>query len=190
MFPYILAGIAGLMAWLNRPIQVRPEEFFRPDLVSDLAKTFPQDDDGFIQAAWNYVAKSIVYEPIGSDMIFINDKILCEDCRLPQSVLTGEKGNCIAKSALLASILMHRLPVSRIHIIVGSYGPDRDVGGHAWAEVFRQGRWYLLETTKAPGGWVLADDMFPLYDPGVLIAPDKVMVADSYYDSSPQELAV
>lgn len=178
--------VAGILLLAGRPARLDPREFFRPDLVYDIAARFPQEENGFVMAAWNYVS-GITYEHIGSDMTFLQDGIIvCEDCYLPSQTLAREVGNCVAKSSLLASLLATKLPAERIHMIIGSYGPNRETGGHAWVELFRQNDWYLLETTKTPSTniWVTGDSQYPLYDPGVMITPNDVVCADKFFCES------
>lgn len=157
--------------------------FYRPDLVQEIANKLPNDRDAFILAAWHYVATAFPYEDIGSEMSFQNGYIECVDCYLPNQTLDREEGNCVAKSSLLASILVTKLPASTVHIIIGHY-TDRVSGGHAWVEIYRDNAWYLLDATKTPdfnNPWKLADLSFPQYDPGVLITNDSITVEDPAY---------
>lgn len=180
----VVASLAGYVIWLRSRFTVyRPADFFRPDLVKDIAAKLPADTDSFILGAWDYVAKDYPYEAIGSDMLFQNGNIECADCYLPGTTLKRETGNCVAKSSLLASILAVRLPAEKVHIIIGSYQGEA-LGGHAWVEVYRNYNWYLLESTKSPdmnNPWLLADNSYPTYDPGVLITTTKVSCEDAKY---------
>lgn len=181
---WVVAGLAGYLLWRQiRRQRINPADFFRPDLVKGIAAKLPSDPDAFILAAWDYVARDYPYEAIGSDMVFQNGNIECADCYLPGTTLQRDKGNCVAKSSLLASILAVRLPAERVHIIVGSYQGEA-LGGHAWVEVYRNYNWYLLESTKIPdtdNPWLLADNSYPTYDPGVLITSKKVTCEDAKY---------
>lgn len=182
--PLIALGMGvGLTIWLSRrSITLVAADFFRPDLVADITVDFPQNEDDFILAAWNYVA-GIPYEAIGSDIYVQENIIECADCYLPATTLERRIGNCLAKSALLASILMTRLPAEYVHIIIGSYKYE-EIGGHAWTEVYRDGAWYLLESTREPNmlnPWLLADDSYPLYDPAVLITSNRISCEDEKY---------
>lgn len=176
--------VALFFLFKSRFSVIKPSNFFRPDLVAGIADRFPKDEDGFILACWNYVGTRIPYEHVSSDMIFSADnQVRCDDCYLPATTLQRVAGNCVAKSSLLASLLVTRLPEQNVHIIVGSYSGE-ELGGHAWVEVWRQGNWYLLESTLAPDmghPWMLADSSYPQYDPGVLITMSKVVVEDKQY---------
>ena len=161
-------------------------DFFRPEEVADIANSLPNSsEDDFIQNAWQMVGSTIPYQGINSDMRFDGEsQILCQDCLTPNETLENQQGNCLAKSALLASVLATRIPMDRINIIVGSYVP---LGGHAWVEVKRRdGKWYTLEATGVPKPgkrWVLADDAVD-YKPGVYMNADFAICDDPAYLST------
>jgi hypothetical protein len=181
-----LVGL-GLAFWNVIPHleTYNPSDFFQPGAVASIANSLPMEEDKFVIAAWEWVAQQIPYEPIGSQMNFTHGQIECMDCFLPLQSLERDEGNCVAKSALLASILANRIALNRIHIMVGKYtgggGITNKGGGHAWVELYREGNYYLLESTAMPNEfypWVLADSTYPLYEPMVLITSSFVECED------------
>lgn len=187
----VYMGVTGLLLTLlarrKSSVMYSASDFFRPEEVKAIADSLPySSEDDFIQAAWQYVGSTIPYQAINSDMLFDGkSSILCQDCLTPGETLTNQEGNCLAKSALLASILVTRIPADRVNIIVGKYAV---VGGHAWVECQRSdGKWYVLEATGVPKPgkkWVLADDVYPMYSPGVYMTADLAICDDPSYLSS------
>ena len=145
--------------------------FFQPQAVAQIAQQLPSGtEDDFILSAWQIVG-SMPYEAIGSDMEFANGRVYCEDCYLAPQTLERKVGNCVAKSALLASILANRIAMNRIQIVVGNYVGEHQ-GGHAWVELWRGSNWYLLEATKTPSypsPWVHASSVYDSYHPEVIL---------------------
>lgn len=146
-------------------------QFFQPAAVKDIASQLPNStEDEFSLAAWQLVG-SIPYEAIGSDMEFYNGQVYCEDCYLAPQTLDRQVGNCVAKSALLASILANRISMNRIQIVIGNYVGE-NIGGHAWVELYRNTDWYLLEATKTPSypvPWVPASQVYNIYNPEIVL---------------------
>ncbi len=154
--------------------------FFQPGDVKSIAQQLPHgSEDEFILAAWNYVANTIPYEHLASDMSFRNGEVMCADCYFPTEIIARDKGNCIAKSSLMASILANRIPMDRIQIIVGEY-LGSSTGGHAWIELWRQGDWDLIETTAPPGNqpWQVATTLYGRkYMPSVVLENNSLKYA-------------
>lgn len=106
-------------------------------------------EEDYVYSAWSFVARQIKYEPVASDIVFLDGTVQCRDCFMPKSVLTSHKGNCVAKSSLLLSILRHRIPASRVNMVMGELRHN-GIGGHAWIELEQEGLWYVLESTISP----------------------------------------
>ncbi len=142
-----------------------------PSIVVPEAAQIPSpDEDTFIRNAWQYVGAGFPYERVGSDMTFENGQVECARCLLPQETISHGRGNCVAKSSLLTSILRYRLPPDRVYMVIGDYyGGNGLTGdgdrGHAWVQVFRNGDWYLLEATSPPRGWLTVSSQSGLYVP-------------------------
>lgn len=143
-------------------------DFVDPEAVADIAAALPQDEDSFILSTWKYVTDNIQYQGYSSNLHFVNDIIKCSGCRVPEATLKAGRGNCVSMSSVLASILRNRLPPERVFMAVGEMRLD-GVGGHAWCQVQRRnGRWYLLESTSPPKGWVPVDTVSYIYEPFAL----------------------
>jgi hypothetical protein len=175
----------GLLAWgLGRANRVygiySPSEFFQPHAVASIAKQFPYtSEDEFTLAAWDYVGRQIPYEPLGSDMEFGDLAIECEDCYFPMQVIARNKGNCVAKSSLLASILTNRIANDRVSIMVGDLYSARN--SHAWVSMERGGSWYILESTAPPdkrNPWLPEEQAYAMYNPHVEINTDYIISGD------------
>lgn len=142
-----LARIAPLIAGR---VQFPASAFFQPEKVRDIADQLPDDEDDFVVAAWDLVARDIAYEPVGSDIDFVdNGLVLCDKCYSVDETLNRAMANCVGKSALMASLLLNRVAPSRVFMAVGQYRNGR-VSGHAWVEMERGGQLYLIETTAPP----------------------------------------
>lgn len=157
-------------------------EFSRSDLVNpnSVAKLAASlngtgDEEQFILNAWDWVGRMIPYERTASDLEFVNSHVVCARCLLPTMTLAHGSGNCVAKSALLASLLRNRLPPERVSMVIGDYDtgvPSPEGKGHAWVEVTLDGVQYLLEATKSPNPdapWVLAESRRDKYEPYVYL---------------------
>ncbi|MDM7999977.1 MAG: hypothetical protein QUS33_08255 [Dehalococcoidia bacterium] len=143
-----LAKIAPLM--VAAKTQFPAAGFFEPEKVKWIADQLPDDsEDEFILAAWDFVARDITYEPVGSDIDFVDGMVYCDSCYSVQQTLNRQMGNCVSKSALLASILLNRLAPDRVWMAVGNFGTGR-VAGHAWVQIERGGKVYIIETTAPP----------------------------------------
>jgi hypothetical protein len=144
-------------------------DFFQPQTVSAQATDLYQEgmtEDEFILAAWQWVGSTITYEPIGSDIDFNGELIKCLYCWTVDQTLARGKGNCVCKSAVLASILLNYINPERIHMVIGGFSLD-GVGGHCWVTVNRNGTDYILEATATPKDppWMAADLMSEIYIP-------------------------
>lgn len=149
--------------------------FFQSDaeVVQDIAATLPEDEDEFILAAWEFVGRVITYEAVGSDIDFVGEMVSCEWCYSVEETLARGTGNCVAKSSLLSSILLARLPPERVYMVVGHWTSQAGTpSGHAWVQVLRDGIAYLLEATHAPFAppWHTVGDS-PQYMPYAIFSP-------------------
>ena len=114
-----------------------------------IADSLPQDEDEFILSAWRFAAEEIDYEALGTEMVFYSSLLKCRRCLMPSLTLRRGQGNCVSKSALLVSLLRHRLPADRVYMAIGIMNTNGQ-GGHAWVELQgRDGRWYILEATTS-----------------------------------------
>lgn len=155
--------------------------FFQPEKVADLAAGFStESEDAFVLDAWQWVGANIPYEPIGSDIEFDGAVIRCLDCYTVEQILARGKGNCVSKSALLASILLNRIAPGRIHMVIGGFSLD-GVGGHAWCELDREGAWHLLEATSPPPKqpWTPAESVSMVYIPYAVFNPVSFQCLDN-----------
>ena len=175
---FLASSAAGLLVWALTRKTARvfaTSALVCPGCVADLAAQLPaSSEDEFILAAWDLAGTGIGYEPVGSHLDFTDSTVSCERCLLPRETLTRGVANCVGHAALLASLLRYRLPADRVLMAVGQLATD-GVGGHAWAEVFRQGQWYILESTKGPGPWVPASAVSSLYIPEILFNDETVL---------------
>lgn len=153
--------------------------FIEPDKVADIAATFPAGSgDEFILAAWNYVG-AIPYEPIASDVYFYGNQVKCLKCYMSTAVLERNKGNCVAKSALLISLLLNRLDPNSVAMVIGDVIQGGQAQGHAWLEVARNGSWYTVEATMPPPlyPWITVD-MATKYRPSIFITRNSFTCND------------
>lgn len=148
-------------------------DFFHPELTEELAASLDATlEDDFILNAWNYVGSEVTYESTPSDIEFEGEYITCLYCYSVKETLARTKGNCVNKSALLASILLTRLEPARVKMIIGGFALD-GVGGHAWLNVERGGDWYLIEATSPPKAmpWVPVSVTAGVYLPYAVFSP-------------------
>lgn len=127
--------------------------FFQPGRVRDIAddlNAVSGSEDDFILNSWDWVGRSIAYEPIGSDIDFSGEMVSCQYCYTVDQTLRRGQGNCVAKSALLGSILLNYLEPRRVNMAIGVYSDGREQGGHAWLQVARGGAIYVVEATAPP----------------------------------------
>ncbi|MHB8084320.1 MAG: hypothetical protein ACYDHZ_00645 [Dehalococcoidia bacterium] len=176
------ALVGGLIVIRRDEYSVFPAgAFFQPAEVADIAAAIPGDtEDEFVLNAWKYVGGQLAYEPIGSDMFFENGEVKCLQCFMPTEAVKRGKGNCVAKSSLLSSILANYIDTSRIRMVVGEVNSVSS-GGHAWVLLNRSGEWDLLESTQTPGSqpWKKADDLTSIYKPSVVLSPESFYCTDS-----------
>lgn len=167
-----IAKIAPLIAG---KVQFPVEGFFEPQKVKWIADQLPDDDeDEFILSAWDFVAREIDYEPVGSDIDFVDGDIVCDGCYSVQETLNRELGNCVGKSALLSSILLNKLAPDRVYMAVGHYRNGRSFG-HAWVELERNGGTYLIEATQPPSAmpWTLVSSNASTYVPYATFSQER-----------------
>lgn len=141
--------------------------FFQPSKVSELAASLAaESEDQFILNAWDWVGRSVIYESTPSDIEFEGDVITCLHCYTVDETLATGRGNCVNKSALLASILLNRLAAERVYMVIGGFAMD-GVGGHAWLNVYRDNDWYLIEATSPPKSspWIKVSSLGSIYVP-------------------------
>ncbi len=131
--------------------EYRINAFLRPydDCVRQVASQIKRtchDLRSRILAAFNFVSTRIRY---------VSDKQLRglpEYWQFPCETLENRMGDCEDTSFLLASLIL-ALGVNKRHVrvVLGKYYGK----GHAWVEVFINGKWYLLESTleRPVHGW-------------------------------------
>lgn len=164
----VLSKVAPAVSALSEYDTFPVSNFFQPSKVTELAASFdaPVEDD-FILNAWNWVGTEITYESVPSDIEFLGNIITCLYCYTVEETLARGIGNCVNKSALLASILLNRLSTDRVYMIIGGYSKGGTVGGHAWLNVYRNGEWYLVEATSPPQAqpWIPVSGTSEIYLP-------------------------
>jgi len=143
-------------------------EFVQPwsSPVADVAERLPPDKDQAIFAAWEYVHQHVVYplvEPsdyryqeaflrdAGGIKVFEPRVALMSETRydffqMPSETLAEGAGDCEDSSLLLTSILRNRLSSEEVFVTIGMWQGF----GHAWVTVVRNGKHYIVETTRAP----------------------------------------
>lgn len=157
-----------------------PEAFLQPDKVRDLADLLWRgDEEEFILDAWQVVGENLDYEPIASDIDVVNGMITCDRCYTVKETINRGMGNCVSKSALLASILLNRMEPDRVYMDIGNYKKD-GVGGHAWVEVERNGSLYTIESTSTPppNPWATSRAAEQYYLPKARISVDGIECRD------------
>ncbi len=145
-----LGGVALVKRLSNSNVLLLRSSLVQPSAVAELAgKLNIGDEDAFIYNSWLYVATEVKYSGYSSIVSFINNLVSCQRCILPGATLSHSSGNCVAKAALLASLLRNFIPASRVYLVMGELDKN-GVGGHAWVEIERNGSWYILESTRVP----------------------------------------
>ena len=170
----------GLVWWIqSRTEKLDLADFVDIEITAPIAASLPADDASFVYSALDFVGKEIAYEPVGSDIKVFGNTVSCRKCLLPVTTLSRMRGNCVAKSALLLSILRHRIPASDVYMAIGTLA---DIGGHAWVTLRRNGGWQVLESTKA-ASYSQSEDIASMYnaevflnDQGVSCYSDKICV--------------
>ncbi len=179
-------AVGGTMWWMQsrlRYVDLHTSQLFQPDAAKNIANSLPYEiEDDFLLSAWDFVGRDIAYEPLGSKMDFNGDIITCAKCYMPEETLSRGRANCVGKSILYASIIVNKIPANRVNIVVGELAHN-GVGGHAWVELYRNGSWYLIETTKPPPSqpWVKANDMYSIYIPAVYLSESEVSCGENTY---------
>lgn len=167
----------GISARFGECLEIR--EFVTPatlsvrELAAELAASSPYEDD-FILACWGWVAANIRYPRSDRrELRFAGRRLVSQDYwSLPAEVLapTQRVEDCDGASFALASLLRHRLGPAQVYVVLGELARGRPGDfGHAWVEVQRMGRWYLLEATldRLPEPpWVQAEAA-PEYQPAL-----------------------
>ncbi len=185
LFVGVLASLiaGGLIWWSQERLTYSTFPavgFFQPQAVALLADSIPyQNEDEFILESWKIAGQGIPYEPIGSDLYFSDSEVQCLSCFTAAEAIRRRKGNCVAKSSLLVSLLANRIPSERLRMMMGGVAND-GIGGHAWVNVYRNGDWYLLEATRGPWEqpWVPASALSSIYMPSVVISPNEFYCND------------
>ena len=180
-----ILGVAGLTLFLKSNRYSGYEtfavsDFIQPELVAGIAASLPENEDDFILAAWEMVGNEITYEPIASDIYFLGDTVQCLKCYRATAALERRLGNCVAKSSLLASILANRIPDDRLMMVIGDLR-NNGTGGHAWLNVNRGGKWYLVESTLPPkmsNPWTEVSATGSVYIPAIYISRNEFICGD------------
>ncbi len=147
---FAVGGVALVKHLYNGNVLLLRSSLVQPSAVAKLAGELDiGDEDAFIFNSWLYVATKIHYSGYSSMVSFINNLISCQKCILPGATLSHRSGNCVAKAALLVSLLRNRIPASRVNLVMGELNKN-GVGGHAWCQIERNGQWYILESTRVP----------------------------------------
>jgi hypothetical protein len=157
--------------------------FFQPEKVTALADAlWDEDEDTYILNCWNHVGRNIEYEAIGSDIDFEGNIVSCLYCWSVEQTLARGKGNCVCKSAVLASLLLNRLTPERVHMVIGGFSMD-GVGGHAWVTCNRGGGEYLVEATSPPRPqpWIPVSSMGSIYIPYAVFSPVDFVCNDTRF---------
>lgn len=141
------------------------EDFVDPDAFADIAAQLPQDRGEFALAAWELVGAEIPYARYGSILHFGDDYVRAKRCHLPTQIAQRGKGNCVAKSQVLLSILRNRFSPSEAYMAIGQLAIN-GTGGHAWVTL-NNGGWYVLESTMPPPEqpWISAGSVSQVYIP-------------------------
>ncbi len=157
--------------------------WFEPQKVKFLADQLTQgSEDEFILSAWDLVGRGLVYEAFGSDIDIDQGIITCDKCFTTDQILNRGGSNCVGKSAMLASLLLNRLPANRVYMAIGHFAGD-GVGGHAWCLVDRGGTDYLLEATSPPPAqpWTPASLVSRIYIPYAVFSPESFECLDHQF---------
>jgi hypothetical protein len=187
----VIAGVAILVkkAFASQYETFPASSFFQPDKVTYLANILDaEDEDEFILNAWRYVGDGIAieYEPIGSDIDFDGSTVSCLYCWSVEETLAKGKGNCVCKSAVLASILLNResLAQDRVYMVIGEYSALGYTGGHSWVELIRNGISYVLEATSSPNmvqPWMPLSEVADIYHTYARFSQDDFLCLDTEF---------
>ena len=121
-----------------------------PDVIlkyRELTKGLYDPDDIAI-ALWNYVA-NLPYVPSVSARLIAGGKQFKQHDTwfFPAEAMLVEKSNCANRSFILASLLKNYLTTpGEVYCVVGNLSLD-GIGAHAWVQVNRGSRSYIMETT-------------------------------------------
>ena len=169
--------LSGIMLWVTQR-RFPSATFLTSELINPLAVSsivadlnLSSDEDTAILEAWQWVGAEIDYSSYGSFLTLTQDTITCEKCLLPLETVAAGEGNCVAKSALLASILRTFMSPERVFLAIGRYHRN-GTGGHAWVEIERGGTWYIVEATgppSSPNPWVASALVCLLSEPDAFV---------------------
>ena len=165
----LMAG--GLIWWIqSRTEKLNLTDFVDLETTAPIAAGFPADKSSYIYSALDFVGREIAYEPIGSNIKVFGNTVNCRKCLLPSATLSRMKGNCVAKSALLLSILRHRIPASDVYMAIGTLS---GIGGHAWVALRRNGGWQTLESTRS-ASYSQSEEIASMYNAEVFLNDQEV----------------
>lgn len=145
------------------------DEFIDPDAFADIAAQLPQDPSEYALEAWDLVGRQIPYSHYGSILHFGDDYARCKRCHLPLDIVRRGRGNCVAKSQVLVSLLRNRFSASDTYMAIGQLNVN-GTGGHAWVILNHNG-WHILESTMPPPDqpWVSASRLSEIYIPEAMV---------------------
>jgi len=154
------------------------EEFIDPDAFADVAAQLPEDRNEFALAAWELVGAGIPYSRYGSILHFGDDYVKTRRCHLPARVVSMGRGNCVAKSQVLLSILRNRFSPREAYMAIGTLAVN-GTGGHAWVTL-DNGGWHVLESTIPPpeNPWVSTSSVSKVYIPEALVNDQGLVCLD------------
>mgnify|MGYP001573059683 CR=1 FL=1 len=122
-----------------------------PDVIlkyQELTEGLTNPDD-IIIAIWQYVAMK-PYVTLVASKLLVGGKVLVQEDTwfFPAEAMKVGALNCANKAFLLTSLLKnYMLKPGDVYCVVGDLTLG-DVGSHAWVEVRRGGRLYIMETTQ------------------------------------------
>ncbi len=124
---------------------------------------------------WDWVCRQIQYPNHSGRMfdyhsqnIFGMKQIVAngEYFQLPFQTLVARIGDCLDKSAVLASYLRNFMTGGEVFVSLGTFSGDREID-HAWVTALVDGKWHILETTLPHAmDWHKVEDL-PEYIPVV-----------------------
>lgn len=123
-----------------------------PDVIlkyHELTQGLTSPDD-IIISLWHYVA-SKPYVPLVPSKLLVGGKVLAQEDTwfFPAEAMKVGALNCANKAFLMTSLLKNYLRgPGDAYCVVGDLVLG-DVGSHAWVEVRRGGKQYIIETTQA-----------------------------------------
>ena len=145
---FVASLAAGLVIWAaTRKTEYSPNDLVTPERVLTIARSFPQDEEGFALAAIGWVRGHIQYKPLSTDITFEDGHIRCSDCIKPLDSLVKGEGNCVTQALLLTSLLRNLFPADRVYTTLGSVSHN-GVSGHAWVLLEKDG-WLIMDSTTA-----------------------------------------